>query len=72
MAIVAHPDDSEYGTAAAVAGWTDPAHDVGYLLVTRGAAGIDGLGRVAQVVALTCGIVRACHVMRLSPMLSGR
>jgi 8-oxo-dGTP pyrophosphatase MutT (NUDIX family) len=30
------------------------------------------LGRVAQVMALTCGMVSACHVMKLSPMLSGR
>jgi len=30
-----------------------------------------GLGRVAQVVALTCGIVRVCHVMRCSPRSSG-
>ena len=30
-----------------------------------------GLGRVALVVALTCGMVRVCHVMRCSPRSSG-
>lgn len=40
LCIVAHPDDLEYGTAAAVAGWTDAGKDVTYLLVTRGEAGI--------------------------------
>ncbi|WP_049564162.1 PIG-L deacetylase family protein [Streptomyces sp. SBT349] len=43
LAIVAHPDDLEYGAAAAVAEWTDAGRDVAYLLVTRGEAGIDTL-----------------------------
>jgi LmbE family N-acetylglucosaminyl deacetylase len=43
LAIVAHPDDLEYGAAAAVARWTDAGHEVVYLLATRGEAGIDGI-----------------------------
>ena len=43
LAIVAHPDDLEYGAAAAVAKWTATGHRVTYLLVTRGEAGIDGM-----------------------------
>lgn len=43
LAIVAHPDDLEYGAAAAVAVWTDAGKRVAYLLVTRGEAGIDGI-----------------------------
>ncbi|MGH3490315.1 MAG: PIG-L deacetylase family protein [Actinopolymorphaceae bacterium] len=43
LAIVAHPDDLEYGTASAIAGWTAAGRDVAYVLVTRGEAGIDGL-----------------------------
>jgi len=43
LAIVAHPDDLEYGAAGAVAAWTDAGKDVRYLLVTRGEAGIDTL-----------------------------
>ena len=43
LAIVAHPDDLEYGAAAAVAKWTQAGHRVVYLLVTRGEAGIDGM-----------------------------
>lgn len=43
LAIVAHPDDLEYGAAAAVARWTRDGHEVVYLLATRGEAGIDGL-----------------------------
>ncbi len=43
LAIVAHPDDLEYGAAAAVAKWTASGHRVAYLLVTRGEAGIDSL-----------------------------
>jgi LmbE family N-acetylglucosaminyl deacetylase len=43
LAIVAHPDDLEYGAAAAVARWTRAGHEVTYLLVSRGEAGIDGV-----------------------------
>lgn len=43
LAIVAHPDDLEYGAAGAVAAWTDGGREVAYLLVTRGEAGIDTL-----------------------------
>ncbi|MET7643193.1 PIG-L deacetylase family protein [Streptomyces sp. NPDC005426] len=43
LAVVAHPDDLEYGCAAAVAGWTDDGRDITYLLATRGEAGIDTL-----------------------------
>src|SRR6476620_447431 len=42
MAVVAHPDDMEYGAAAAVARWTDQGRSVVYVLATRGEAGIDG------------------------------
>ena len=44
LVAVAHPDDMEYGGAAAVAAWTDAGKHVAYLLATRGEAGIDGLG----------------------------
>ena len=43
LAIAAHPDDLEYGAAAAVAEWTAAGREVGYVLVTRGEAGINGL-----------------------------
>jgi LmbE family N-acetylglucosaminyl deacetylase len=41
LAVVAHPDDLEYGAASAVAAWTDAGKTVVYVLVTRGEAGID-------------------------------
>ncbi|MFJ9645638.1 PIG-L deacetylase family protein [Streptomyces sp. NPDC004244] len=41
LAVVAHPDDLEYGGAAAIADWTDGGREVIYLLATRGEAGID-------------------------------
>ncbi|MBK9559523.1 MAG: PIG-L family deacetylase [Candidatus Microthrix sp.] len=40
LAIVAHPDDMEYGAAAAVARWTAAGKTVAYVLVTKGEAGI--------------------------------
>ncbi len=43
LAIAAHPDDLEYGAAAAIARWTDQGKRVVYLMVTRGEAGIDGM-----------------------------
>src|SRR5438270_5087787 len=43
VAVVAHPDDLEYGVASAVARWTGQGKQVSYLLVTRGEAGIAGM-----------------------------
>jgi LmbE family N-acetylglucosaminyl deacetylase len=43
LAVVAHPDDLEYGAASAVARWTSQGKYVGYLLATRGEAGIDSM-----------------------------
>jgi LmbE family N-acetylglucosaminyl deacetylase len=40
LAVVAHPDDMEYGAASAVAKWTSQGKRVAYLLATRGEAGI--------------------------------
>ena len=53
LAVVAHPDDLEYGAASAVARWTSQGKEVAYLLVTRGEAGIDAMapeetGRVRE------------------------
>jgi LmbE family N-acetylglucosaminyl deacetylase len=43
LAIVAHPDDLEYGAASAIARWTSQGKEVSYILVTRGEAGIDSM-----------------------------
>jgi LmbE family N-acetylglucosaminyl deacetylase len=43
VAVVAHPDDLEYGAASAVARWTAAGKEVAYVLVTSGEAGIDGM-----------------------------
>jgi LmbE family N-acetylglucosaminyl deacetylase len=43
VAVVAHPDDLEYGAAAAVARWTRQGKQVSYVLATRGEAGIAGM-----------------------------
>ena len=43
MAVVAHPDDLEYGVASAVARWTSHGKTVKYVLVTSGEAGIDSI-----------------------------
>lgn len=40
LCVVAHPDDLEYGTSAAVAEWTDRGVEVAYLLLTKGEAGM--------------------------------
>jgi LmbE family N-acetylglucosaminyl deacetylase len=40
LAVAAHPDDLEYGTAAAVARWTSEGKRVHYVLATRGEAGL--------------------------------
>ena len=41
LVVVAHPDDIEYGMAAAVDRWVKAGKTVSYLLASRGEAGID-------------------------------
>jgi LmbE family N-acetylglucosaminyl deacetylase len=53
LAVVAHPDDLEYGAAAAIARWRTQGKQIAYCLATRGEAGIDALapaeaGRVRE------------------------
>ncbi|MBL8777593.1 MAG: PIG-L family deacetylase [Acidimicrobiales bacterium] len=63
LAVVAHPDDMEYGAAAAVARWTGQGKWVGYVLVSDGEAGIQAMApaeagplrRHEQVAS--CGVV---------------
>ncbi|WP_412539100.1 PIG-L deacetylase family protein [Longispora sp. K20-0274] len=43
LGVVAHPDDLEYGAAGAIARWTAQGKWVGYVMVSRGEAGIAGL-----------------------------
>lgn len=43
LCVVAHPDDMEFGGAAAVARWTGQGKDVTYVMVTSGEAGIDSM-----------------------------
>jgi LmbE family N-acetylglucosaminyl deacetylase len=43
VVLVPHPDDPEYGCAAAVAKWTSSGKTVHYALACRGEAGIEGM-----------------------------
>ena len=43
LAVVAHPDDLEFGASSAIARWTAAGKTVDYVLATRGEAGIDSL-----------------------------
>ncbi|MDT0265082.1 PIG-L deacetylase family protein [Streptomyces sp. DSM 44915] len=43
LAVVAHPDDLEYGASGAISAWVAGGREVAYVLVTRGEAGIDGI-----------------------------
>jgi LmbE family N-acetylglucosaminyl deacetylase len=67
LCVVAHPDDMEYGTSAAVARWTALGIEVGYLLLTRGEAGLPNPPeetarlRVAEQEA-ACSVVGVKHL----------
>ena len=43
LILVPHPDDTEYGCAAAVAKWTSQGKHVRYALACRGEVGIAGM-----------------------------
>lgn len=70
LCVVAHPDDVEYGTSSAVAKWTAQGIEVGYLLLTRGEAGMPNppeetarLRRAEQEAACTAGGVKHLTVL---------
>ncbi len=63
LAVVAHPDDLEYGAAAAVALWTAAGHEVVYLLATRGEAGIDALAPAESAVVRTAEQIASAGVV---------
>ena len=43
LVLMPHPDDPEYGVAAAVAKWTSSGRTVHYALASRGEGGIEGM-----------------------------
>lgn len=63
LAVVAHPDDMEYGASSAVARWTDGGKQVAYLLVTRGEAGIDGMDPAEAAEARSAEQRAACDAV---------
>lgn len=63
LAVVAHPDDMEYGAASAVAKWTSEGKRVAYLLVTRGEAGIATLAPDEVVKLRAVEQRRSCDVV---------
>ncbi|MFD7154362.1 PIG-L deacetylase family protein [Kribbella sp. NPDC059898] len=60
LAVVAHPDDLEWGFAAAIARWTGQGKRVVYCLLTSGEAGIDGVDPVE------CGPLREAEQIESS------
>lgn len=66
LAVVAHPDDLEYGPACAVAAWTAAGREVAYLLATRGQAGIDSVppeeaGRIREAEQIKAAAIVGVH-----------
>lgn len=67
LVVVAHPDDAEYGTSAAVSTWTERGIEVGYVLATAGEAGMQRAPEQARAVRAAeqrtaCDIVGVDHL----------
>src|SRR5690625_1394236 len=70
LVVVAHPDDAEYGTSAAVSMWTERGIEVEYLLVTAGEAGMQRPPEEARLIReqeqrAACDIVGVKHLQIL-------
>jgi LmbE family N-acetylglucosaminyl deacetylase len=63
LAIAAHPDDMEYGAAAAVARWTGQGKHVAYALVTDGEKGIADLAPEETAPLRRAEQVESCRVV---------
>lgn len=66
LAVVAHPDDMEYGTASAVTRWTSQGKTVRYLLATRGEAGIDSMDPETAARVRTAEQIASCAAVGVS------
>lgn len=63
LVLVPHPDDPEYGMAAAVAKWTAAGRTVRYALACRGEAGIEGMPPAR------CGAIREAEQRRAAAIV---
>jgi LmbE family N-acetylglucosaminyl deacetylase len=66
LAVVAHPDDMEFGAAAAIARWTGQGKHVAYCLVTSGEAGIDGVGPERSGPLREAEQIESCRIVGVS------
>ena len=66
LAVVAHPDDMEFGAAAAIARWTCMGKSVAYCLVTSGEAGIDGVAPAESGPLREAEQVESCRIVGVS------
>src|SRR4029453_7291138 len=76
LCVVAHPDDLEFGTAAAIARWTDQGKTVVYAMVTSGEAGIDGMDpvearRVREAEQLESAKIVGVHIVEFLGLPDG-
>lgn len=63
LAVVAHPDDMEYGAAGAVARWTGQGKRISYVLVTDGEAGISTMDPAEVGPLRRDEQIAACHAV---------
>jgi LmbE family N-acetylglucosaminyl deacetylase len=66
LAVVAHPDDLEYGGAAVIARWSAQGKQVAYLVISRGEAGIDTMDPVEAATVRTAEQVESARVVGVS------
>ncbi|ALV44960.1 GlcNAc-PI de-N-acetylase [Arthrobacter alpinus] len=69
LVLVAHPDDPEYGMAAAVAEWIGAGKHVSYVLATRGEAGIAGLAPAESAPLRSLEQENACAKVGVSDLV---
>jgi LmbE family N-acetylglucosaminyl deacetylase len=66
LAVVAHPDDMEFGAAAAIARWSGQGKHIAYCLVTSGEAGIDGIEPAKSGPLREAEQVESCRIVGVS------
>jgi LmbE family N-acetylglucosaminyl deacetylase len=69
LAVVAHPDDMEFGAAAAIARWTGQGKKIVYVLVTSGEAGIDGLAPAESRRVREAEQIESCRVVGVTEVV---
>ncbi len=72
VCVGAHPDDCEVGCGGTIALFSDLGHDIVFVYMTRGEAGIKGKSHEEAAMIRTEEAIKACEILKVRPVFAGQ